>query len=115
MKLIDTINLQPVGCYELRELKIYKCSNCENLNYVLTEYDMLKNCFIYDRNKPKKKKNIQEWANSLIKMSKAFSYLDEIKTGNKSNMGFIWGKTTKTAHIGVDFNGTERYREAITT
>ena len=76
---------------------------------------MIKNCFVYDRTKPKKKKNIQDWANSLIKMSKAFSYLYEIKTGNKSNMGFIYGKTTKTAHIGVDFNGTERSRVKISS
>ena len=113
MKLIDTISLQPIGCYELRELQIYKCGNCESLNYTLTEYDMIKNCFVYDRNKPKKKKNVQDWANNLIKLSKAFTYLDDIKKGNRSNMGFIYGRTTAKEHIGYDFNGTIRHRAII--
>lgn len=112
MKLIDVIQLQPVGCYDNRELFIFKCRNrgCEAIKYTLKEYDLIKNDFIYDRTKPKKKKNIQDWANSLIKLSRAFEYFEEIQKGNKSNMGFIYGVTTATEQRGYDFNGTLRSR-----
>ena len=110
MILSQRVALQNVGMYEERELRIYTCPICYCTKYELIEYDVVANEVIYDRGKPSKKKNIPEWANSLIKLSRAFAYFEEIKKGNRSNMGFIYGVNTSKEQKGYDFNGTLRCR-----
>lgn len=109
----EKVGLQNIGQFEHRVLYIYTCPVCSAIKYELREYDVVTGNLVLNRNKPSKKKNIPEWANSLIKLSRAFAYFDEIKKGNRSNMGFIYGKTTAKEHIGYDFNGTERSRVKI--
>ena len=113
IKPTRTINLEPIDGYIDRALIVGYCPICKNIKYQLIEFDLYKGQYILNRNKPKRLKHINEWAEKLERQESTNPIVDgKIKHGSKSAMAFIFGKSKETPlgtlHKGYDFNGTER-------
>ena len=107
VKCSDTFILDDYDVYKDRQLLVYKCPVCNKEKYLLIEYNILNDDFIYNRNKPKKTKDLEKWLKKV--KEKAVNRAFVIKKGNKSNMGFIFGVNLKDKQIGKDFNNTVRF------
>ncbi len=108
----QTLPLYPDEGYINRTLYVAKCPVCGNPKATLKEFDIINDKWVIDRNKPKRIKHFSEWIGKLENAFASSIPTKKIKYGNKSNMAFIFGKTTLTPngviHSGFDWNGTLR-------
>lgn len=106
------IALEPDYKYIDRYLVYGHCSKCYRPLYKLFEYDRINGHLVINRDKPKRLKHLDKWLERLERQEVPFSFVTRIKTGNKSAMAFIYGKSKETpagvVHTGYDFNGTKR-------
>jgi len=119
VKIDRMIALEPDFKYVDRFLVYGECPKCGKPIYRSYEYDRFNDNIVIDRNKPKRIKHIAEWLEKLERQESNIPLMSKIKTGNKSSMAFIFGKSKETplgiVHTGYDFNGTKRKEFLITT
>ena len=114
VKATKVIPLEANYRYVDRYLLYGVCSNpkCQRLIFQLREFDLVTGQTVIDRNKPKRIKHQDEWVASLEKQETTNPITSKIKSGNRSAMSFIYGKSKETPlgtlHVGYDFNGTKR-------
>lgn len=107
VKCQECFLLDDFDIYRDRQLFVYKCPVCGKEKYLLVEYNILNEDFIFNRDKPKKTKELEQWLKKI--KEKVVNNKIVIKKGNKSNMGFIFGVNTPDKQMGKDFNGTVRF------
>ena len=107
MAIDNIFLLDDIDVYRDRQLIYYFCNNCGKYKYLLVEYNILNDSLVFNRNKPKKQKDLEEWLKKV--KTKVVNNKIVIKKGNKSNMGFIFGVNLKDKQIGKDFNNTIRF------
>lgn len=113
IKPMEIEPLEPIDGYVDRKLLIGQCPVCKMPRYELREFDLINGKEVINRNKPKRLKHISEWVEKLeSQKSVNCNKISKIKTGTKSAMAFIFGKSKETPlgtlHVGYDFNNTER-------
>ena len=114
VKAQRVIPLEPNYRYVDRYLLYGMCNNpkCNRIIFQLREFDLVKGETVIDRNKPKRIKHQDEWVAMLERQETSNPITTKIKSGNKSAMAFIFGKSKETplgiTHTGYDFNGTKR-------
>ena len=114
VKAQRVIPLEPNYRYVDRFLLYGVCKNpnCQRLIFQLREFDLVTGSVVINRNKPKRIKHQDEWVATLEKQETSNPITEKIKSGNKSAMAFIFGKSKETplgvVHAGYDFNGTKR-------
>ena len=83
LPVVNNLVLDDIDIYRDRQLLSYYCDNCNKYKYLLVEYNIINNALVFNRNKPKRQKDIEQWLKKV--KEKAVNKAFVIKKGNKSN------------------------------